>query len=195
MKPEELFLIQSVLLIGLPYLLWRIGAVKKFVPIVVMQILLGIILGPSVFGRILPDYFGLLFPPTSIPILSGLSLIAIVLFGFLTGLHFDATEIKGKGKSFILVSLLSIIMPAILGGFVGWLISGNQAFIGENGTKLTFILGVAIAMGVTALPVLSATLIDMKGLSPNEVAAGDKKAAVRPLSYAHLTMEKRLISC
>lgn len=115
LKPEELFLIQAFLLIGLPYLLWRFLGVKHFLPLVVMQILLGIILGPSVLGRLNPGLFETFVPASSIPLLSGLSLMAILLFGFQTGLHFDTSEIRGKGKAFATTSLSSILIPATLG--------------------------------------------------------------------------------
>lgn len=177
-KNEALFIVQSIILIGLPFALWKLRIVKSFMPLVVMQIITGIVLGPSVFGRIFPHGFEILFPAQSVALLSSLSWLALILFGFLTGLHFDTKEIKGKGKSFSLVSLTSILVPSILGGLAGWWAFhyNAAAFVGDQATMITFVLGFGIAAGVTALPVLGATLIDMNLI--------DKPLGRKALGYA-----------
>lgn len=161
--PEALFLIQGLLMVGVPYAIWRINFIKLAAPLVVVQIVLGVVLGPSILGAVAPSLWQDLFPASSFGAFSGLSWIAIVLFAFLTGLHFDIGELKGKGKSFAVTSLATIFIPFILLLGAGWWIYAYYPiFVGENGTATTFILGIAIAGSVTALPVLSATLIDMK---------------------------------
>jgi Kef-type K+ transport system membrane component KefB len=162
LHPEALFLIQSIILIGLPYLLWRIKIIKNFIPVVVVQILVGILLGPSVLGNLYPEIYEFLFSKASLATINGLSWIAIVLFGFLTGLHFDINELKGKGKPFVVIGLSSILLPLILSLGAGWLLMNMfPSLIGENATNITFVLAIGIAASVTALPVLGAILVEM----------------------------------
>jgi len=160
---ESLFITQSIILIGLPYAIWRMHGIKKYMPLVVIQILFGILLGPSILGKVNPSLFETLFPASSLDIINGLAWIAIIFFVFMTGMHLDFNELKGKGKSFAIVSLSSIFVPLITATLIGYLIGKNYPiFIGDHGTPLTFALSLGIAAGITALPVLGAILIDMK---------------------------------
>jgi hypothetical protein len=47
---------QVILLCGLPFLLWSIPRVKTFVPLVIMQMAVGVVVGPSVLGIIIPNF-------------------------------------------------------------------------------------------------------------------------------------------
>lgn len=163
MNAESLFITQAIILIGLPYAIWRMQRIKKYMPLVVIQILFGILLGPSVLGKFYPDVFQTFFPASSLNIINGLAWIAIIFFVFMTGMHLDLNELKGKGKSFAVVSLSSIFVPLVIATIVGFYIAGNYpVFVGSKGTDITFSLSLGIAAGITALPVLGAILVDMK---------------------------------
>ena len=45
----------------MPYLIWRLGRTEYFAPLVVVQILAGILLGPGVLGKVFPDYYRFVF--------------------------------------------------------------------------------------------------------------------------------------
>ena len=160
---ESLFITQSIILIGLPYAIWRLQRVRKYMPLVVIQILFGILLGPSIMGKYSPEMFETLFPSSSLDIINGLAWIAIIFFVFMTGMHLDLNEIRGKGRSFAVVSLSSIFVPLTAATIIGYYIAQSfPVFVGPQGTTLTFALSMGIAAGITALPVLGAILIDMK---------------------------------
>jgi Kef-type K+ transport system membrane component KefB len=162
LHPEAQFLVQAFILIGLPYFVWRVKAVNHFFPLVVLQIFAGILLGPTVLGKLSPQAFHFLFPSSSLPFLNGLSWLAIVFFGFLTGLHFDVKELKGKGAAFVSISLSSILIPMILGFAAGWwLFHAYPNLVGPKATQFTFAFGLGLSAGVTALPVLSAILLEL----------------------------------
>lgn len=97
LPPTLLFLIQAIVLIAGPFFLWRLTGVKRLAPMVVVQILFGIALGPSLFGRLAPDLWAALFAPATLAPLSGLALLAVLFFAFLTGLHLDLAEFRGRG--------------------------------------------------------------------------------------------------
>lgn len=160
-QPDSLFLIQALILIGVPFLLWRVGWVQRFAPLVVIQILLGIVLGPTMFGRYFPGSYHELFPAQSLTALSGLASLGLCLLGFLTGLHFDLKIVSKKGYSFLATSFSTLLVPLILGGCLA-LIFYRHPYTDAGTIKWAYVLGVAIAIGVTALPVLSAILIELK---------------------------------
>ncbi|PWC34615.1 cation:proton antiporter [Azospirillum sp. TSO35-2] len=162
MSPALLFLLQALLLIAGPFLLWRLGGGRHVAPMVVIQILVGVALGPSLLGRLAPNLWGTLFAPTALAPLSGLALLAVVFFAFLTGLHLDPAEFRGRGSAFAGVALSSMLVPTLLGGGLGWWLAGAfPAMTGPHATPGLFAAGFGICVGVTALPVLGAILREM----------------------------------
>jgi len=161
-SPVFVFLVQAILLIAVPFLLWRLTGIKRVAPMVVVQILFGIALGPSVLGHLAPDLWGRLFAPASLAPLSGLAWLAVVFFAFLTGLHLDVTEFKGKGRAFAAVSLSSMLVPTALGVLAGlWIADAVPGMAGPKASPALFAAGFGICLGVTALPVLGAILREM----------------------------------
>ena len=73
MNATEIFLIAIVLIFTVPYLIWRLGRTEHFAPLVVVQILTGILLGPGVLGAAFPDYYQFIFTPTTITALNGIA--------------------------------------------------------------------------------------------------------------------------
>ncbi|MBP2310338.1 cation:proton antiporter [Azospirillum melinis] len=162
LSPALLFLMQALLLIAGPFLLWRLGGGRHIAPMVVVQILFGVALGPSLLGRLAPDLWGVLFAPAALAPLSGLALMAVVFFAFLTGLHLDPAEFRGRGGAFATVALSSMLVPTLLGGALGWWLAGAfPTMTGNHATPGLFAAGFGICVGVTALPVLGAILREM----------------------------------
>ncbi len=56
MTVTEIFLIAMAIVFTLPYLIWRLGRTDYFAPLVVVQILSGLLLGPGILGKLYPDY-------------------------------------------------------------------------------------------------------------------------------------------
>ncbi len=162
MSPLMLFLGQAVVVIGLPYVVWSRPSVRKHIPLVVIQILAGVALGPSMLGGLAPELWGQLFPPASMEHLTSLSWMAVLFFAFLTGVHFDLAEIRGSSEGFAVTALASALIPSLLGLAAGWwLADAEPAGVGPEGSRLTFAFGLGVAAGVTALPVLGAILQEM----------------------------------
>lgn len=161
-SPIMLFLGQALVIIALPYLSWRLRPLRHAVPLVVVQILVGIALGPTVAGQIAPEIWRAVFSPASLQNITGLAWLSVVFFAFLTGLHFDLAEMRGRGRAFAVTSLSSIVVPSLAGAAAGWgLLAAYPQAAGPSATAVTFSLGMGIAAGVTALPVLGAILREM----------------------------------
>jgi Kef-type K+ transport system membrane component KefB len=162
MTPELIFLVQALAILVLPVAAWHILHLRGAVPLVVVQILVGIALGPTLFGRVAPEIYHLFFNPTTLMPLWGVASIAVLLFGFVTGLHLDPAELMGRGRAFAVVAAASVAVPTVAGFFGGlWIIARQPAELLSGVTPIAFATAIGICIGVTALPVLGAILREM----------------------------------
>ena len=93
LPPISLFLLQATLLIAGPWALWRLTGIRHVAPLAVLQIVCGVLLGPSVLGVLAPAVQGALFPADSIPKIGAVAQLAVVLYSFCTGMHLDHREV------------------------------------------------------------------------------------------------------
>ena len=100
MNAGVIFLVQALVVIVLPIAVLRFSRLKGVVPLVVVQIVVGIALGPSLFGRFAPETFELFFNPVALTPLGGIGSVALLVFGLITGLHVDPAVFLGKGRAF-----------------------------------------------------------------------------------------------
>jgi len=162
MTPELIFLIQALAILVLPVAVWRLLYLRGAVPLVVVQILVGIALGPTLFGRLAPEAYHLIFNPTTLTPLWGVASIAVLLFGFITGLHLEPRTFLGRGRAFAVVALASVAVPTAA-GFLGglWIAARQPAELIDGVNPVAFATAIGICIGVTALPVLGAILREM----------------------------------
>lgn len=143
------------------------GIVFRFLyqPAVVGEILAGIMLGPSLLGRVWPGAFNYILPPNMAPFLDVLAQIGIILYMFLVGLELDPQQVARHGRSAVAISHASIVVPFLLGTGLALVLYPEA---GAAGIPLTgFSLFMGISMSVTAFPVLSRILSDLgMGKSP-----------------------------
>jgi Kef-type K+ transport system membrane component KefB len=128
-------------------------------PEVIGEIAAGILLGPSLLGRVSPAAMNGLFPADSVGQLYALSQLGLVLFMFLVGLEIRPDSLRGSAKAVILASQASIVAPFLLGGVLAW---GLYPHLGRGAPRLPFVLFLGAAMGITAFPVLARILADRK---------------------------------
>jgi Kef-type K+ transport system membrane component KefB len=163
MTPSLILLLQAFVIIAVPAAVLRLAGLRRVVPLVVVQILLGLSLGPTLLGRVAPDAYRILFSPPALVPLSGIASIAVLFFGFTTGLHIDSAMFRGKVRTLLVTTAASTLGPTALGALGGWLIAvGFPAELGTRHSPLEFAAAIGIASGVTALPVLGAILGEMQ---------------------------------
>ena len=63
MGTTQIFLIAMLVIFTLPYLIWRLGNTDYYAPLVVVQIITGVLLGPGILGRAYPEYYEFVFNP------------------------------------------------------------------------------------------------------------------------------------
>lgn len=154
MGTTEIFLIAMLLIFTVPYLIWRVGGTDYYAPLVVVQIITGVILGPGILGRAYPEYYSFVFNPQVVQSLNGIAWWAVMIFVMLAGIELDLKKAWEHRRESTITAGLALGTPLIFGcvaaagmlGFAGW--------IGPKAQSWQFVLGVGMACAVTALPIL-----------------------------------------
>ena len=89
MNTTEIFLIAMTIIFTVPYLIWRLGKTDYYAPLVVVQIITGILLGPGILGKVFPDYYQFVFNPAVVQSLNGIAWWAVMLFVMIAGIELD----------------------------------------------------------------------------------------------------------
>ncbi|HEY9642976.1 MAG TPA: cation:proton antiporter [Coleofasciculaceae cyanobacterium] len=147
-----LVLIEVIIVIGLSRLVGlAFRRIKQ--PLVIGEIVAGIMLGPSLFGWLAPDTAAALFPPEAIPFLNVLSQVGLIFFMFLIGLELDPKYLKSQLDVAVLTSHVSILVPFSLGTVASLLFYPLVSSASVSFTAFALFLGAA--MSITAFPVLA----------------------------------------
>jgi Kef-type K+ transport system membrane component KefB len=117
MTPGLIFLVQALVVIVLPIAILRFSRLKGRVPLVVVQIVVGLALGPSLFGRLAPEHYQLFFNEAALAPLSGIASVAVLVFGLITGLHLDPKTFRRNGgaTSAVAFANIDLAVPAASG--------------------------------------------------------------------------------
>lgn len=147
-----LVLIEVLIVIGLSRL---VGVGCRWIkqPLVIGEIIAGIMLGPSLFGLIAPDLAAALFPAEAVPFLNVLSQVGLIFFMFLIGLELNPKYLSGQLEIAILTSHVSILVPFSLGTLIAVLLYPQVSNASVSFTAFALFLGAA--MSITAFPVLA----------------------------------------
>lgn len=148
--PLTLFLLQLWLVTVLSKL---IGLVLQriYEPMVIAEMLAGIILGPSVLGQI-PGFTAAIFPPASIGALAMVAQYGLVLFMFTVGLQQDLDMFTKAARRSFATAVIGVIVPMIV-GIPFAIVTDDPVYHSTNiGIYIVF---VGLLAGVSALPVLA----------------------------------------
>ncbi|HMY76264.1 MAG TPA: cation:proton antiporter, partial [Blastocatellia bacterium] len=133
-------------------------------PQVVAEMIAGVLMGPSLFGLLLPNVHSFLFPPASKSILFAVCQVGLVLYMFLVGLEFDLDLIRNRMRSAAAVSLSGILVPMGLGAVLGYYLIGAGGFFSPNTVTWEAMFFTGASMAITAFPML-ARIIRERGLA------------------------------
>ncbi len=150
--PLALLLAQIVTIILAARLFgWICIKIKQ--PAVIGEMIAGIVLGPSLVGLYFPEFSAFLFPKESLGNLQFLSQIGLILFMFIVGMELDLSVLRKKAHDAVVISHASIIIPFALGVGLSYFL--YREFAPEGVQFSSFALFMAIAMSITAFPVLA----------------------------------------
>jgi Kef-type K+ transport system membrane component KefB len=160
--PSSIFLLQAFVIVAVPAILRRLTRVKGIMPLVTMQIMVGIVLGPSVFGKLAPGVFQIFGSPAALSPLGGLATVAVLIFGLISGLHLDPAVLGGRERAFWPVAIATIACPMALGCLAGfWILSSFPDELLPGVSPAVFAAAMGICVSMKALPVLAAILGEM----------------------------------
>ena len=150
----EIFLIAIGIIFTVPYLIWRVGKTDYYAPLVVVQIITGILLGPGILGRIFPDYYAFVFPQPVVQALNGIAWWAVMIFVWIAGIELDLKKAWAHRRESTITAGLALATPLLLGSIVAAGMLMRDGWAGPKAMPWQFVLGVGMACAVTALPIL-----------------------------------------
>lgn len=150
--PLALLLAQIVTIIMVARLFGWI-CMKMRQPSVIGEMIAGIVLGPSLLGLYFPEFSAFLFPKESLGNLQFLSQIGLIFFMYIVGMELDLSVLRKKAHDAVVISHASIIIPFALGIGLSYFI--YKEFAPDGVQFSSFALFIAIAMSITAFPVLA----------------------------------------
>jgi Kef-type K+ transport system membrane component KefB len=150
----EVFLIAMAIIFCVPFLIWRLGRTDYVAPLVVVQIVTGILLGPGILGAVLPGYYQFVFTPQVVQILNGLGGWAVMLFVLIAGIELDLSKAWANRRESGITAGLALGVPLLFGGLAALGMLRFPGWIGLESRPWQFVTGVGMACAVTALPIL-----------------------------------------
>jgi Kef-type K+ transport system membrane component KefB len=156
-------LIELAIILGVAHYLGELMRRLKQ-PAVVGNILAGVLLGPSVLGHWFPRLELAIFPhdQNQANLLAATTWLGLLLLLFATGLETDINLIVRKGRTAFLVSAGGLLLPCISGFYLGKYLPDSLLVHPEQ--RLGFSLFLAVAMCISALPIVAYILRDLKAI-------------------------------
>jgi Kef-type K+ transport system membrane component KefB len=152
----ELFLIAMAIIFAVPYAIWRLFRTDYWAPLVVVQIVTGILLGPGMFGAAFPELYAAVFKPAVVQSLNGLAWWAVSLFVFFAGLELDLKSAWRQRVESAITAGCALLAPLLLGSLLalGALGLTGAGWMGAKAEPWQFVAGIGMGCAVTALPIL-----------------------------------------
>ncbi len=161
MTDFEAFFLKILAQLAIIILAARLGgwiAAKWGQPIVVGEIAAGLVLGPSLLGRVWPDGLSMIFSTDTSLTLHAFSELGLVFLMFLVGLEFDFTLLRQVGTTSLRVAVAGLVLPLAMGLALAAM---TQPLLAAEVDRLSFMLIVAVAMSITAIPILGRIMIEL----------------------------------
>jgi len=132
-------------------------------PVVIGELIVGIILGPTILGNIHPELFNFLFPLSgSVSVaLDGLISLSVIMLLFVVGMEVQLPLLLKQGKPAVYTGFFSMLVPFSLGFGVAWIFPEIFLISSDTNSKLGFALFLGTALSMSALPVIARILMDM----------------------------------
>jgi Kef-type K+ transport system membrane component KefB len=154
MTTIEVFLIAVLIIFAVPYLVWRLGRTEYYAPLVVVQIVTGILLGPGVLGAAFPGYYDFVFQAPVVQALNGIAWWAVMSFVWLAGIELDLRSAWADRRDSGITAGLALGVPLLAGCAVAAVLVLYAGWVGPRASTWQFIFGVGMCCAVTALPIL-----------------------------------------
>ena len=130
-------------------------------PRVVGELAAGVLVGPSIAGRLFPDLVGWLFPGDAVQsaLLLSIAWLGILLLLLVTGFETDIDLLRRLGRPVVGLSVGSLVIPLVMGFALGWVMPAS--LWGPGADRLTFAAFIGVALSISALPVIAKIMTEM----------------------------------
>jgi predicted Kef-type K+ transport protein len=156
-----LFLVQIGLILAIPLCMAKLLARLALSPLVV-ELLCGVLLGPSVFGMLAPDLFARIFPALgrATQAREAVTELGLLLFVFMAGLELQPKRLRLLGLPIFWSSFLGILVPLVMG--VGSVLVWPQFWRNKAHSNVPLLaLFIGTVLSISALPVIARILLDL----------------------------------
>ncbi|MDD5555658.1 MAG: cation:proton antiporter [bacterium] len=130
-------------------------------PPLTAELLVGIALGPTILGRLLPALHGALFPADAVQqnMLETVAWIGVLFLLLQTGIEIDFSIAWRQRGSALTIALLDIVIPMAV-AFLPCLLLPDRYFA-QPGQRIIFSLFMATVMTISAMPIAARVLHDL----------------------------------
>lgn len=163
---EVIFLVQIVLLLTFGRLLGE-GMQRIGHPAVMGQLIAGVLLGPSVFGTLLPDLQQAIFPnnPEQRSMIDAVSQLGVLMLLLLTGMETDLSVIRNARRAAVSVSIFGIVVPFTCGVTLGELLP--DAMLPNPDQRLITSLFLGTALSISSVKIVAMVIREMDFMRRN----------------------------
>lgn len=156
-----LFLVQIGLILAIPLCTAKLLQKLSLSPLVV-ELLCGVLLGPSFFGMMAPGLYAKVFPALgrATQAREAVTELGLLLFVFMAGLEVQAGHLQKQAKPVIWTSLFGIAVPFALG--LGAVLLWPAVWGSRPGGNLMLLaMFIATNLSISALPVIARILMEL----------------------------------
>lgn len=156
----QLLLLQVGLLLALALGLGRL-AMRLGMPALVGELTAGVLIGPSVLAQLAPGLSAWLLPadPAQLNLLDAVGQLGMLLLVGVAGMHLDLKLLRRRGSTVAKVGAGALLVPLGFGVGLGFALPAS--LFGAGTDRPVFALFLGVAMGVSAIPVIAKTLLEM----------------------------------
>ena len=155
-----IFLTQIFLLLGISRFGGEIfSRIKQ--PALTAEIMVGIVLGPTVLGHFFPNTHALIFPDDIIQktMLETVGWLGVFFFLLETGLEIDFSSAWRQKGDALIIAIMGIVVPMIGGFACAWFLPDHYLIAMDH--KIQFTLFIATILTVSAMPITVRALHDL----------------------------------
>lgn len=156
-----LFLVQILVLLGCARTLSVICGYFK-IPAIAGDILAGVLLGPTILGRVSPGLQAWIFPvdQTQLIMLETVSWLGVFFLLLSSGFHVNTRDAFKSGRAAVLIGIIGVLFPIAVGYPVFSTL--DAVYWGAQANRISFALFLSVACSITAISVVARSLNDLK---------------------------------
>ncbi|WP_295856700.1 cation:proton antiporter [uncultured Xylophilus sp.] len=131
-------------------------------PQVVGEMIAGVLLGPSLFGLLAPEWQRMLFPKETQGTLYVVGQLGVGLYMFLVGTEFRGDHFRSRIRSAASVSAAGILVPFVLAFALAPWLQTVPGLFAEKARPLEAALFLGAAIAITAFPMLARIIYERR---------------------------------